>query len=360
MNKIVFVIEQLAGGGAERVTAALANYFCKKKDYEVYLVVYSHSLEMDYPTEGNVHWMVPPELKCSRSKAVISRFRFLRQSILSICPDCVISLGTPRITVLLTAALLGKKIPLILSERNDPSRFPVNRRWRMLRTISYYFADRIVFQTTQARDYFPSKIRKKGTVICNPITGNLPERYSGIREKRIVNFCRLSPQKNLPLLIDAFFDISADFPTYTLCIYGEGAERSSLEEKIKSLGLEGRVLLPGHSYNIYEDIRKAALFVSSSDYEGISNSMLEAIALGLPTICTDCPAGGARETIRNGKNGVLVPVADRYALAAAITKLLSDDNLAESLSKEGSNLRNTLNISSVARQWEDVINQLTD
>ena len=145
------------------------------------------------------------------------------------------------------------------------------------------------------------------------------------------------------------------FPEYTLCIYGEGTERQHLEEKIKLLGLENKVLLPGHSHNIYEEIRKAALFVSSSDYEGISNSMLEAMALGVPTICTDCPAGGARETIRNGENGLLVPVGDRQALAAAIGQVLSDDILAQSLSNESRKLREQLSAATVAQKWLEVI-----
>lgn len=355
MKKLVFVIEQLAGGGAERVTAALANYLCQSGDYEIHMVVYTRREDEDYPVDKRILWHVLPTPTGSRIKAIKDRLRFLRDAVRAIGADCVLSLGTPRITVLLALSMIGIKIPLVLSERNDPAQYPVTKGWRCLRTLSYFLADEVVFQTGQARDYFPPVIQRKGTVICNPITGNLPPRFEGKREKRIVNFCRLSPQKNLDLLIDAFSDISEDFPEHMLWIYGEGQERQRLEEKIASLHLQDRIHLPGHSLCIYEDIRNAALFVSSSDYEGISNSMLEAIALGVPTVCTDCPAGGARETIRDGVNGFLVPVRNRRALAQTMSMVLSDQELSERLSLSGSMLREQISVSSIARQWLDVI-----
>lgn len=355
MKKIVFVIEQLFGGGAERVTAALANQLCRTSDLEIHMVVYTRREDEDYSTDNRIRWHVLPSLTDSRMGAVLGRLWFLRDTVRAIGADYVVCLGTPRIAVLLALSMIGSKIPLILSERNDPSRYPVTKIWRCLRTFSYYLADAVVFQTGQARDYFPAAVRKKGTVICNPITGDLPPRCEGHRKKRIVNFCRLSPQKNLDLLIDAFSDICGAFSDYTLCIYGEGQERQHLEEKIAALGLEDRVLLPGHSLHIYEDIRDAALFVSSSDYEGISNSMLEAIALGVPSICTDCPAGGARETIRDGINGLLVPVGDRRALAEAMGRVLSDPELSEQLSLGGCALREQISVPVIARQWLDIM-----
>lgn len=358
MKKIVFVIEQLFGGGAERVTAALANQLCKGTDLEIHMVVYTRRECEDYPVDGRIRWHVLPKLPGNKLGAILGRLRFLRDAVRAIAPDYVVSLGTPRVAVLLTIAMIGSKIPLILSERNDPAQYPVTKAWRCLRTFSYYLADAVVFQTNQAKDYFPATIRRKGTVICNPITGNLPPRFEGTRKRRIVNFCRLSPQKNLDLMIDAFSDICDDFPEYTLYIYGEGDERGRLEEKIVSLSLQDRISLPGHSMHIYEDIRSAALFVSSSDYEGISNSMLEAIALGVPSICTDCPAGGAGETIQEGENGLLVPVGDRKSLAQAMRRVLSDPELSEKLSLNGCGLRERLSVPVVARQWLDVMKNI--
>lgn len=359
MKKYAFVIETLDGGGAERVTAALANELCAREGNEIHIITYSCDPQREYATDSRI---IRHEANCTeggKAGRILGRIRLLRQTIKTIAPDCVVSLGSPLIVAPLSAAMLGTGIPLILSERNDPRRFPENKFRRVLRMVYYTFCDALVFQTGEARDFFPKFMRKKGTVICNPITGHLPPRYEGVREKRIVNFCRLVPQKNLELLIDAFSDICGDFPAHTLWIYGEGRERQRLEEKIAAQNLQDRVFLPGHSQRIYEDIRSAALFVSSSDYEGISNSMLEAVALGVPTICTDCPAGGARETIRHGENGLLVPTGDPAALAAAMRSVLEDPALGEKFSVAGTALRQQISVKAIAEKWLEVIDRTT-
>ena len=209
-----------------------------------------------------------------------------------------------------------------------------------------------------AKSYLSFLGRKKSVVICNPITGNLPKPHEGERERRIVNWCRLDNQKNLDLLIDAFRDITDDFPEYVLYIYGEGPERKRLEQKIKDIKLEEKIFLPGHSNNIYDEVLKAALFVSSSDYEGISNSMLEAIALGIPTICTNCPVGGAREVIEDGINGLLIPVGDKNALKDAMVKVLTNEQFSKSLSKNGIMLREKISAKKIAEQWEEYIYEI--
>lgn len=353
MKKIVFAIEQLCGGGAERVTAALVNALCA--DHEVHLVTYQCDLQKEYPTDSRIIRHNLGDVAGSGVLGILNRIRFMRREITAIQPDCVVSLALPRMVVLLTAALLGKRIPVVLSERNDPVRFPSQKYLRALRLWAYTLCDGLVFQTHQAKSYFPGFISGKSTVITNPITGKLPARYEGVRENKIVNYCRLNKQKNLPLLIDAFSDIAEEFPEHSLVIYGDGPEKENLEQRIRERGMTGRILLPGYCSCIHEEILKAAMFVSSSDYEGISNSMLEAIALGIPTVCTDCPAGGARETIRNGVNGILVPTNDRNALAEAMRKVLTDCELAESLSRNGCTLRRELTAEVIAASWLEYI-----
>lgn len=347
MKKLMFVIPYLSGGGAERVTAVLADRICRMEGYEVHMTVYTRDPGGDYPVDERVIW----HTMGSHHAGLPGKLRFFREIIGRVQPDCVISLGGAGVIALLAVSMAGKKIPLILSERNDPASDPKQPLLRLLRVMAYGCCDGVVFQTRRARDYFSPMIRRKGRVIPNPLTGTLPPRFTGEREKRIVTCCRLNSQKNLDLMIDAFSDIAPRFPEYTLHIYGEGEERSRLEEKILSMGLENRVFLPGYSSRIYDEIWRAALYVSSSDYEGISNSMLEAIALGIPTVCTDCPAGGAGETIRHGVNGLLVPVRDREKLAHAMETVLKDTELARTLGEEGEKLRHTIHAEAVARQW---------
>lgn len=357
MKKLVFAMPQLSGGGAERVAAALCGEMSRMEGCEIHLLTYTRNPETDYPVDGNIIWHSMEGEESSLFRRVFGKISYLRKTIRQIGPDCVISLAGPAMITLLTVAMWGSGVPLILSERNDPRNYPRPRHLRILRSWAYSRSNAMVFQTREAMEFFSPAVQKKGTVISNPLTGNLPEPYSGVREPRIVTSCRLNPQKNLDLLIDAFSDIAEAFPQYTLDIYGEGGEKERLLAKIREMGLEQRVTLRGYSSHIYEDIGKAALFVSSSDYEGISNSMLEAIALGIPAVCTDCPVGGARETIDHGVNGLLVPVGDRKKLAEAMTRVLSDQAFADRLGQEGSLLREKISVRAIAQQWMDVIEQ---
>lgn len=357
MKKIAFVIDTLFGGGAERVTAALANEFCKDINNQIHIVTYNIDKKKEYPVDACI---IRHEIGNVTGKNIVQRIckrvARIRKIIKAIDPCCVVSLGSPIIVNPLVVALIGLKYPLILSERNDPQRFPKSKFQRFLRMLCYVYSDGLVFQTHEAKAYFPKFIQNKGEVICNPITSNLPDPYQGERDYRIVNFCRLTSQKNLDLLIDAFSDICHELSQYSLHIYGDGEDRERLEFKIRMMGLSDKVVFHGYSNNIYVDINKASLFVSSSNYEGISNSMLEAIALGIPSICTDCPAGGARETIENGVNGFLVPVGNRGKMAKLMKKVLTDELLAKSISNEGLKLRDKISVGEISRKWVDVVN----
>lgn len=350
LKKIVFVIEELYGGGAERVTAALMNELCLQT--EVHLIsTYRHDETKDYPTDRRIIKHTFDGQTESRLKTLAKRIAYLRRTILSIAPDCVLSLAGCGTHALLNVALAGSGIPIILSERNDPARFPHSSVERMLRFISYLSCKGLVFQTHGAQAYFPGIISRKSVIISNPITSNLPKRYEGMRENRIVNCCRLSKQKNLVLLIDAFSEIAAEFPDMALEIYGEGPEREVLEKRISELHLQNKVYIPGYIENVFETIRTAAMFISSSDYEGLSNSMLEAMALGVPVICTDCPAGSAREVINHGENGYLVAVGDRAGLSSAIRGLLRNPEVMERFSRNGAKLRDEISAEMIAGKW---------
>ena len=360
VKKIVFVIRHLYGGGAERVTAALANELCKGNEYQVHIILFSRDKSCEYPLDDRVFCHSMEVQSHRRIQAIAERCRYLRKVIDSIDPYCIISLDGIRSIVLTLVSIIGKKRFVVLSERNDPRSHPSSKILRLLRLWAYSICTGVVFQTNEAKSFFPKFIRKKSAVICNPITSKLPDPYKGRREKRIVNFCRLVPQKNLDLLIDAFSDIYPFFPEYSLHIYGDGGERERLQIKIEQMGLQDKIILHGYSNNIYEDINQAALFVSSSNYEGISNSMLEAIALGIPCICTDCPAGGARDVIKHGYNGMLVAVGDRNGLSEMMKEVLSNVELSESLSQGGLVLRNEICVSEITKKWIEAMESFVD
>ena len=219
-----------------------------------------------------------------------------------------------------------------------------------LRLRLYRRLDCLVCQTEDARAYFPGDI--KTVVIPNPITDSLPDPIQGERKHRVVSFSRLESQKNIPMLIDAFNQFRKSHPDYTLDIYGQGSLKDRLVEMAS--GNESIHFWP-FTTDIHHSILDASMFALASNYEGLSNAMIEAMGCGIPTVVTDCPCGGARMVIRDGENGLLVPVGDSQKMAEAMCRIADDRVLSEKLSKKGTEIRQKLDKRVIARQWEEVI-----
>lgn len=172
------------------------------------------------------------------------------------------------------------------------------------------------------REFHRQRSRK---IIPNAINKEfITAEYSGPRNKQIVSSGRLTEQKNHALLIKAFAGITAKYPAYKLVIYGDGPLRKDLELLASNLGIADKVSFPGYTTEIRKKIERSSLFVLSSDFEGMPNALMEAMALGVPCISTDCKGGGARFLIKNGTNGLLTPIGDVEALQTAMEKILSD------------------------------------
>ena len=300
---------------------------------------------------------VPAEL--ARASLFVQYHReiaWLREKLTKEPDTAVIAFLQPAIPIALLAA---RDLPnrVIVSERCDPHRLMKKRYGRKFIEKYYQRADAAVFQTEFARDGYPPNIAAKGTVIPNPIKSGLPEPFDGARRHIVSTFCRVSLQKNLPLLIEAFADFCRDFPDYRLRIIGDCANEEArqvdrqVEELVKTLGLADAVERLPFRADVHELIREDAMYVNSSDYEGISNAMLEAMAIGLPSVCTDCPVGGARATIRDGENGLLTPVGDAQALARAMKRVAEDPALSRKLSQNAVRLREELSLDAVAERW---------
>lgn len=272
----------------------------------------------------------------------------------------VISFLQPSIPITMLAS---RNLPnkVIFSERADPNRLMKKRYGERFIKKYYQRADAAVFQTQEAKNAYPENIALKGTVIPNPVKADLPEVYQGERNKNITTFCRISAQKNLMVLLKAFRKLYSDYPEYSLRIIGDALNEEGrliegqMKEYIKEYSLEKSVLFEPFNANIHKAIIKDAMYVNSSDYEGISNAMLEAMAIGMPTVCTDCPIGGARATIKDGENGLLVPVNDVDALYNAMKRIIENRALSEKLSENGAKIREELSLEKTAQKWMELI-----
>ena len=351
---IAFVIGSLSGGGAERVVARLASQF-SKNGHSVTVYMIAKNL-IEYDIDANVKTIFIKPTVSIRGVKYLERAYRLRQEINHSNHDVIISF-TSGVSSFVMFALKGTKHRVILSERNNPYTDPHSPKMRKKRDQLYEKADGIVFQTQDAKNYFSQAIQSKSIVIVNPIGDDIPLPYEGERESVLVSVGRLEPQKNHKLLIDASFEVQKQYPSFTLKIYGEGALKKQLEEQVTRLNLQNKVHLMGHSKNVLNDIKKATAFILPSDYEGISNALIEAMAIGLPVVSTDHPIGGARLLIDPGNTGLLSPVGDKDALVQAILKILSDRTFANKISSKALDVRRIASISSVANEWLLFINK---
>lgn len=356
--RVLFVTSSLTGGGAERVLSVLANSFCEDATIEKVSIVSIIEDKVTYEINPNVQYYAFNSKYNGKIDRVWKRFRFLRAITKNEEPDIIISFAT-QINLYAIFAKLGLSTKLIISERNDPNNDPVQPSVRKLRDIFYRFCNGAVFQTEDAKKYFEHIIRGNKTVILNPIKDDLPTPYTGKRDKRIVTVARLHPAKNLPMLINAFASISTLYPEFKLEIYGDGAEKSSLIELSKDKGILEKVIFKGFSQNIHEDINSAMCFVLPSNYEGMSNAMLESLALGIPTICTDCPIGGARMVIRHLENGLLVPVGDEQGLTELMKLVIDNEKLRDTLAENSVKIREELSAGVISNQWMQFISKDT-
>ena len=397
-KKVLMVISVLRGGGAERVASILENEFYHN-GYDAEFLVTSTDREdiINRDLDENIPVTVLREQFGKENIIVRTFFRLLRIFTSVVCkffeslkktvppyfaylsfiseyrqeiramrkklkaePDTtVVVFLQPCIPIVLLAA---KGLPnrIVISERGDPVRLMKKRYGYKFIKKYYTRADAAVFQTEDAKNTYPANIAEKGFVIFNPINDKLPAVYHGERNKNITTFCRVSHQKNLPMLVEAFSKVHSLFPEYRLNIIGNTSNKDDedalkkTKAMIDKLGMADFVDFLPFSRNVHNEIIEDALYVNSSDYEGMSNAMLEAMAIGMPVVCTDCPIGGASAVIKNGENGMLANVGDADDFADAIIRVLSDKNLAESLSLNGAKIRDELSIENISKKWMEL------
>lgn len=350
INKILFVIGIVGNGGAERVIVALANKLIENNIEVGIVTIYSKRQDYELDSRINLkHITANNKIKIFRP---IERVIKLRKYIKEYDPNCVISfLADVNLHSIL--ACWNCNIPLIVSERNDPYQDP-NQKWvRRLRDLLYNRVDGLVLQTNDAKNYFDNKISEKieQIVIPNPLTPNLPFFKGDIENNRLITACRLNTQKNLKMMIDSIKIVNQRGIDCFLDIYGDGPLKNELINYIKSENLESKVQLRGFTNRIHEEMLLSKAFLISSNYEGISNSMLEALAIGIPVVATDCPIGGAKMFIKNKINGWLTQVGNVQEFSDAIVDVFEHYEKSIKIGKEATKIRNILNIDIICEKW---------
>ena len=353
--KILFAIDTLGKGGAERVISNLANYFTNENNV---LIMTLRQVPTAYELDSRINIINVEKQNKNKIAREIENIRNIEKIVNEYSPDIIVTF-LPAMTYRLMLANRKCKKKVIISVRNNPKVEYSNILKRILMKILYSKADGFVFQTEEAKSFFSKKIQNKSVIIPNPINEKfIIEPFKGERKKEIVSVGRLEEQKNQQLLIRAFSKLSKEYNDYKLVIYGEGSERENLENLVKDLNIENNVELPGETDDIKNKIYDASLFVLSSNYEGMPNALMEAMALGIPVIATDCPCGGPRFLISNNQNGILVPIDDEDKMKEAIEKLLDNKELANTLSLNANKISVKLHPQKILEAWEKYIKEI--
>ena len=359
-GKVAFYIGSLHKGGAERVFVNLAEHFLNQ-DYQV-LMVTQYQKEDEYELVCGIDRVIsditPQETTSSRIVNFWRRLEKLHRIWKQEKPDLVLSCAGKNNFMTIVSTMFTKTKPVVSVVGEAKEEYP-GKVMRMLANLLFPHAAGVVLQTERSRSFFSKRVGKTAVIMPNSLNPLfIRPAFQEEREKRIVSVGRMDANKNHEMMIRAFAKLAAKYPEYTLTIYGDGELRSHLEMLIDSMELSDKVFLPGVILNVADEIEKASLFLLTSYSEGVSNALIEAMALGLPVIATDVPSGGTVELIEHGKNGWIIPVGDEAALEKAMDKLLSDRELAENLGAQARMLQERFAPDRVNRQWQAYFEKL--
>lgn len=364
---LALIINSLGIGGAERVLVRLAHEWADR-GYQISFITFFQENNFCYQLNTKHNNIKLINLGEKKPKAntnffvqifiVAKRIFLLKKLFNKLQPNLLISfLFKVNISVLL--ANIWSKIPIIVSERIDPSKHVIPAFYKKLRLMSYRLASNIIVQTKAIKDYFPNYLQKKIFIIPNWVKAPQTKKQLDINNSittsisKIIAIGRLDQQKNHQLLIRAFAKLADNYPNLTLTIYGEGILRDFLQELIMSLKLQDRIFLPGITMDVEATLAKADLFVLPSIYEGFSNALCEAMAVGLPVIAAKC--SGNVDIIEHRKNGLLFNINNTEELVECIEFVINNPEHSNKLAINAQNIINQFNELNILKLWDQAL-----
>lgn len=366
MSQILFLVSSMQGGGAERVAALLCNHWVAGGHQVTLMPTFSGRGDCLYPLDERVRLDYLADRVGNRRQTVVNktrRFMVLRKTIRDIQPDVIVSF-LPHVNAAALLAAWGLKVPVVVSERIYAPSLPLGPPLEALRRWVYPKAIIVVVQTERSRSWLEKCCpRARGRVIPNPVFFPLPVGKPRLKPSRIIPLPaklilavgRLEEQKGFDQLIKAFGELAAHRIDWHLVILGEGEERQPLEAQRDGLSLANRVHLPGRAGNPGDWYALADVYVMSSRFEGFPNTLIEAMAYGVPVVSFDCATGPA-EIIREGVDGYLVPPEQgAEGLSRAMAVLMDDEPTRKTMGHAATDVRDRFSWERVMAAWDGVL-----
>ncbi|MGZ8941566.1 MAG: glycosyltransferase family 4 protein [Methylobacter sp.] len=363
--RILFLVSSLNAGGAERVATTLCNAWADR-GYRVTLIpTFSGGGQPFYKISDAVEVIYLAHIAEIKRKSLGSyakRLFALRRLIVERQPDVIISfMQQVNVAAIFASAFL--RIPVIICERNDPSSEPRSKFWEFACQLTYPYADILTVQTEAVAEkvmqIYP-RLRKIHS-LPNPLPdGTLAIAKSGLsgRRKTLLSLGRLSTQKQVNIIINAFSEVAPHFEEWDLHVYGDGSLKVEIEKQICDLGLHRRVFLKGLTTEPWQVMADADAFVMASKHEGFPNALLEAMAVGLPCVTFDCPSG-PREITDNGKYAMLVKLNDQIGLVTALKKIMSNEIFSIELGNQARKyILGRYRLSAALDKWDQLFREI--
>lgn len=364
--KILFLTSSMGGGGAERVAALLSNAWSARGDTVILMPTFSGRGMCSYVLDPRVEIdYLADHVNGARGK--LRRLWALRRQIRERKPDIVVSFLT-NVNVAALLAGIATGVPVIVSERNYlPTQsqtlgLVLNFLWRR----TYPWAAAVVSQSEDTSAWITKECPKSNNIVIgNPLHFPMsvaepmvpPQNILTDGRKCIVVVGRFDAVKRFDLLIESFAQVAVSHQDWDLVILGDGARRAALQAQIEAAGLENRVFMPGFVGNLGDWYARSNIYAMASAVEGFPNTLLEAMAHGLPAIAFDIKTG-PREIMLNGDAGILLPDDDHVRrLTDALDMLMKEDERRLALGQIASNVRERYSMPRVLELWDEVFSK---
>lgn len=371
--RIVYIVKYIAQlGGLDRILSFKMNYLAQH-GYEVHLITYEQGKHpISFPLDERIeHTDVDVRFFTRHGNGLVKRVkqyfdmrRTFKQRVYDkvkeIDPDVIVTLTDSYTLLDILMKIPGRAYRVIEShvERNSfQKRFDFKGKPGLYQLASLF--DRYITRKIKKADCFVTLTQHDAEAwpelkfvkfIPNPLS-YMPESRSTLENKQVLSVGRLDWQKGYDMLVDVWKIVNQKHPDWNLKVFGDGSFREELEKKTHDCGLDASMKWEHATPRIFDLYLESSIYVMSSRYEGFGLVLTEAMSCGVPCVSFNCPFGPS-EIIKDGEDGLLVPIDDVQKLADSICRLIEDEQLRKSMGEKAVENVQRYEPHSVMKQWE--------